>query len=68
MILISKSGQTVRVPLESVRVTGRTTQGVILAKLKEKDSADGFASAAVVQRSEDDEVDEDALPVTPPAL
>lgn len=53
VILISKSGQTVRVPLDSVRVTGRTTQGVILAKLKDDD--DGFTSATVVQKSEEDE-------------
>lgn len=45
LILISKSGQTIRVPLSEVRVTGRTTQGVILSKLKGKD--DAFTSAAV---------------------
>ena len=56
VILISKSGQTVRVPLVSVRVTGRTTQGVILAKLKDND--DGFTSATVVQRSDEDDADE----------
>lgn len=57
VILISKSGQTVRVPLASVRTTGRTTQGVILAKLKDKD--DGFTSATVVVLSDEDEADED---------
>ncbi len=45
VILISKSGQTIRVPLAEVRVTGRTTQGVIFGKLKDKD--DAFTSAAV---------------------
>jgi DNA gyrase subunit A len=53
VILISKSGQTVRVNLADVRTTGRTTQGVILAKLK--DSDDGFTSATVVVRSDDEE-------------
>jgi DNA gyrase subunit A len=63
VILISKSGQTVRVPLETVRVTGRTTQGVILAKLKDK--GDAFTSATVVVRSEEDEADEDtSIPET----
>jgi DNA gyrase subunit A len=51
VILISKSGQTVRLPLDSVRVTGRTTQGVILAKLKEHD--DGFTSATLAIQSDD---------------
>lgn len=50
MILISKDGQTVRVPLADVRITGRTTQGVILAKLKK--SQDAFTSATVVDKSE----------------
>ena len=50
VILISKDGQTIRVPLTDVRVTGRATQGVILAKLK--DDADSFTSATVVDKSE----------------
>lgn len=50
VILISKDGQTVRVPLADVRITGRTTQGVILAKLKK--SQDAFTSATVVDKSE----------------
>ncbi|EKD29446.1 MAG: hypothetical protein ACD_78C00409G0001, partial [uncultured bacterium (gcode 4)] len=32
VMLISKSGQTVRVPLAGVRTTSRVTQGIILAK------------------------------------
>ncbi len=55
VILISKSGQTVRVPLATVRVTWRTTQGVIFAKLKDAD--DAFTSATVVQWSADDDED-----------
>ena len=53
MILISKDGQTVRVPLTDVRITGRTTQGVILAKLK--NARDAFISATVVDKSLEDE-------------
>lgn len=34
VILISRTGQTVRLPLADIRVTGRNTQGVILAKIK----------------------------------
>jgi DNA gyrase subunit A len=57
VILISKSGQTVRVPLADVRVTGRTTQGVILAKIK--NGSDTFTSAAVAQRSDEDDMTEE---------
>lgn len=60
VILISKDGQTVRVPLADVRITGRTTQGVILAKLK--NSHDAFTSATVVDKSEGNE-DEDSVEV-----
>lgn len=55
VILISKSGQTVRVPLDSVRTTGRTTQWVILAKLKDAD--DAFTSAAVAVKTDEDDMD-----------
>ena len=55
VILISKDGQTVRVPLADVRVTGRTTQGVILAKLKNNN--DAFTSATVVDQSDDESDD-----------
>ncbi len=55
LILISKSGQTIRVPLAEVRVTGRTTQGVILSKLKGKD--DAFTSAAVSLASGDEDAE-----------
>ena len=49
VILISRSGQTVRVPLAGVRVTGRNTQGVILAKLKNSD--DAFVSSALAENT-----------------
>jgi DNA gyrase subunit A len=58
VILISKSGQTVRLPLSWVKVQSRTTQWVILAKLK--DSSDAFISAAVVKKWEwDDTLQQD---------
>ena len=57
VILISKDGQTVRVPLADVRITGRTTQGVILAKLK--NPKDAFQSATVIDITEIEEESED---------
>ena len=58
MILISKDGQTVRVPLADVRITGRTTQGVILAKLK--NPKDAFTSATVIDITDVDDESLDA--------
>lgn len=52
VILISRMGQTVRVPLATVRVTSRVTQGVILAKVKA--AKDAFTSMTVVPKAEDD--------------
>jgi DNA gyrase subunit A len=57
VILISKDGQTVRVPLADVRITGRTTQWVILAKLK--DTKDAFTSAAVISAGEGEDEKEE---------
>jgi DNA gyrase subunit A len=57
VILISKDGQTVRVPLADIRITGRTTQWVILAKLK--DAKDAFTSATVVDKSEGEDQGEE---------
>jgi DNA gyrase subunit A len=53
VILISKDGQTVRVPLADIRITWRTTQWVILAKLK--NPKDAFTSATVVDKNEGEE-------------
>ena len=47
VILVSRSGQTVRLPLADMRITGRNTQGVILAKLKDTD--DTFTSATLAE-------------------
>lgn len=51
VILISRNWQTVRLPLADMRVTGRTTQWVILAKLKEDN--DAFTSATLAEVSEE---------------
>ena len=47
-----------RVPLADVRITGRTTQGVILAKLK--NPKDAFTSATVIDITEIDDESLDA--------
>lgn len=55
VILISRSGQTVRVPLGTVRVTSRVTQGVILAKLKDKN--DAFTSMTLTTKAEEEGIE-----------
>lgn len=53
VILISRTGQTVRLPLADIRITGRTTQGVILAKLK--DENDVFMGATLAEGVDNEE-------------
>jgi len=53
VMLISKSGQTIRLVLKSIRVTSRVTQWVILTKIKWKD--DVLTSATVMVAGEEDE-------------
>ncbi len=47
-LLISRSGQTIRLGLADIRATSRVTQGVILAKLRNK--SDAVVSAVVFER------------------
>lgn len=53
LILISKDGQTIKLPLAGIRVTGRVTQWVILTKIKWED--DVLVSASVVRHWEEEE-------------
>lgn len=59
IIMISSSGQTVRISMKDVRVMGRTTQGVRLANLK-----DGGILVAL-QRIEGGGAEEDSGEITP---
>ena len=52
-LLISKSGQTIRTPLKTIRITSRVTQGVILTKIHGKD--DVLVSATAMKVSAEDE-------------
>ena len=53
IVLISRGGQTVRMPLKGIRKTGRVSQGVILTKLKKKD--DILVSMSIVRPEEEEE-------------
>jgi len=52
LMIINKSGITIRINIDTIRVAGRATQGVKLINLKGKDS---IASVAKVDRSDDNE-------------
>jgi len=51
LMIINKSGITIRVPVSDIRVAGRATQGVKLISLREGDS---IAAVCVVNKSDED--------------
>lgn len=62
LMIINKSGMTIRMGLEKVRIMGRATQGVKLINIK---GTDAIASVAKVPREEEEELllDEDGNPI-----
>jgi DNA gyrase subunit A len=58
VILISQLGQVIRITAESVRRTGRSTEGVRLMNLADEDLVVGVAS--VVETQDDEAVVEEA--------
>jgi len=53
VILISKWGQTIRLPLKWIRTTSRVTQWVILTKVK--DANDVICRASLIKKSDEEE-------------
>ena len=58
LMIICKSGMTIRTAIDKLRVMGRAAQGVRLINLKEKDSIAGLAKTP---REEDEDEDVDAV-------
>lgn len=56
IIIISKQGQTIRLGLKNIPVMGRTTQGVRIMRLNEKDTV---ASMALVKKQVEEEENEE---------
>ncbi|MBQ3813447.1 MAG: DNA gyrase subunit A [Bacteroidales bacterium] len=52
LMIICRSGMTIRMPVNTIRVAGRATQGVKLINIREKDS---IAAISVVAHSEEEE-------------
>jgi DNA gyrase subunit A len=57
LMIINRSGLTIRVAVSELRVMGRTTQGVRLINLKEDDS---IAAVAYVKVNDEDEPENDS--------
>lgn len=53
LMIINKSGMTIRIPVADIRVTGRAAQGVKVINLKGNDS---IASVIAVPKSEEEEI------------
>ncbi|MCC5922448.1 MAG: DNA gyrase subunit A [Crocinitomicaceae bacterium] len=58
LMIITKSGITIRIPLDSVRVMGRAAQGVKVINLKKGGE---IAAVAKVPKSDEDEITDDGL-------
>ena len=61
LMIINKSGLTIRMAVSDLRVMGRATQGVRLINIKGKDSI--AAVAKVMHEEEEIELDEDGMPI-----
>ena len=57
LMIINKSGVTIRIPVDSIRVTGRATQGVKVINLRDNDA---IASVIAVPKTEDESAGEQA--------
>ena len=58
LMIINRSGITIRTSIEQIRVAGRATQGVRIINLREGDE---IASVAVVPATEEEELTEGAV-------
>ena len=58
LMIINKSGVTIRIPVDSIRVTGRATQGVKVINLRDNDA---IASVIAVPKTEDESAGEQAI-------
>jgi DNA gyrase subunit A len=65
VMLISTSGQVIRMPTEGIRRAGRATQGVIVMRLREKgERVSSLAPVAESENGTDVVADADAEPVS----
>ena len=64
LMIINRSGLTIRMAVSDIRVAGRATQGVKLINIKEGDS---IAAVSVVSKSDEEEVPQEGQAPEAPA-
>ena len=64
LMIINRSGMTIRMPVSTIRVAGRATQGVKLVSIRE---GDAIAAVSVVAHSDDEEAQAAENQELPPA-
>ncbi len=57
VLIMSSSGQTIRIPMDDVRVMGRNTQGVKLANMRDEDTV---VAVQLIQGSDEEEAEENS--------
>ena len=68
MVMISSSGQTVRISMRDLRVMGRNTQGVKLVNLRESDNLVAIQKIEDTGENTAEIPEQEAQPVSPEAL
>ena len=67
VMLISTGGTVIRMPVEDVKRLGRSTQGVIVMRLREAEQVSALAPV-VESEAPEDEIAAEAAPDAPPAV
>jgi DNA gyrase subunit A len=67
-MIINKSGLTIRMAVEDLRVMGRATQGVKLINIKGNDSIAAVTKVMKDDVAEEVEIGEDGEPIVPEAI
>lgn len=63
LMIINKSGITIRLKVEDVRIMGRATQGVRLINLEKRNDQIGSVCKVISEPEEEEEIDEEILEI-----
>ena len=64
LMVINKSGITIRISVDTLREMGRATQGVKIIRLKDNDSIASVAKVSRFKEDEQEELDEEGNPIS----
>ena len=68
LMIICRSGMTIRMPVNTIRVAGRATQGVRLINIREKDAIAAISVVAHNDEEESQPAEGTALPESNPTM